>query len=456
MLTRLTTIAFLIAPLWGTDIRLRLGNQTVVIPLETYVAGVLAGESGGFRSTEALKAMAVAARTYGVRGVGRHGSQGYDLCATTHCQYYDTRSLTPRVQAAVDETEGELLWYEGKVAFATYSRNCGGRTEAGSEAYLKSHDDPYCAREPWEFSATGAEIVNALLHSGLHVPQAIDRIAVSERTGSGRAQTVALSGRGESTAMSGQTLRLALGRSLGWTSLRSESWNVRTNADRFVFQGKGGGHGIGLCQIGADQMGAGGNNYRKILSFYYPGTKVGLTGAGLDWTRLAGQWTTLLTMRPDRDRPLLAEAERLRQSIELRSAVELRVYPDVATFRNATGEPGWVAAVTQGHRIHLQPSSSAATLRHEFLHIMVEEQAAPGLPVWFREGLVGVLAHENQGPALAIEDLALRQRTDPKQARAGYAAAVRRVSELVSKYGQATVMGWLKTGLPARLPVVRT
>lgn len=114
-------------------------------------------------------------------------------------------------------------------------------------------------------------------------------------------------------------------------------------------------------------MGAEGRGYREILAFYYVGVEVGTTASGLSWSRLSGDGIALFTTQPAHDGAVLATAER-----ELRAAtqrtnwsappgIELRVYPDVESFRNATGEPGWVAAFTQGRRIQLQP---AAMLRN--------------------------------------------------------------------------------------------
>ena len=100
------------------------GGKVVEMPLEKYVAGVLAGESSVFRSEEALKAMAVAARTYAVRLRGRHAKDGFDFCATTHCQRVNLKAITPRFDAIADATAGELLWFEGKPAFACYTRDC--------------------------------------------------------------------------------------------------------------------------------------------------------------------------------------------------------------------------------------------------------------------------------------------------------------------------------------------
>src|ERR1035438_3601447 len=101
-----------------------------------------------------------------------------------------------------------------------------------------------------------------------------------------------------------------------------------------------------------------------------------------------------MTTQSERDGTLLATAERQAKEIaELYGwtapgGVEIRVYPNVETFRNATGEPGWVAARTSGRRIHLQPAAVLrarraldSTVHHEVLHVFVETQAAPGIPV---------------------------------------------------------------------------
>ena len=104
---------------------------TVALPLEDYVAGVLAGESSVFSSAESLKAMAVTARSFAARFRGRHQSEGFDFCDTTHCQDLRLTAVTLRLQEAAQATEGELLWFEGEPAATYYHRHCGGTTEAG-------------------------------------------------------------------------------------------------------------------------------------------------------------------------------------------------------------------------------------------------------------------------------------------------------------------------------------
>jgi stage II sporulation protein D len=138
--------------------------------------------------------------------------------------------------------------------------------------------------------------------------------------------------------------------------------------------------------------------------------------------------------------------------------VEIRLYPDLDSFRNITGEPGWVAARTDGRRVHLQPAAVLrshgaleSTVRHEMLHVVVESQAAAGLPVWFREGLVEYLAGPGKHAAGAVSermDRGVRQRAIPAEARRAYEQAAGRVAELVARYGEAVVLGWLRSGLP--------
>src|SRR5262249_44004320 len=149
----------------------------------------------------------------------------------------------------------------------------------------KSHPDPYCANAMWQWIADPLRVVEALGRAGLRGPARIDRIAIVERTASGRARTLALGGGGESVRIAASTFRFAMGRELGWSTVRSDAYEIRG----LIFEGHGSGHGVGLCQVGADRLGAAGRSYRDILAFYYPGTAVGVTARGLSWQRLGGE-----------------------------------------------------------------------------------------------------------------------------------------------------------------------
>lgn len=445
---RLLALALAVAGIAGAQstVRVRIEGRTVDLPRERYVAGVLAGEVSVFRSDEALKAMAVAARTYAFRERGRHSADGHDFCATTHCQRLDLDAITPRLEAIAAATVGETLWRDGRPALTLYSLDCGG--------------DPYCRRAgslTWTWSAEPRRIVEALARSQLRAPADLRSIEVVRRTASGRAQTLALVGT-PTARISAESFRLAIGRELGWNTVRSDLYDV----GGLVFHGRGAGHGEGLCQRGADQMGVEGRGYRDILAFYYPGAAVGLTARGISWQRMCGSAVCLESANPQQDRDVLAKAERLaawlsgRLPWPLPPGVDIRVYPDLDAFRNATGDPGWVAAHTTGRRIHLQPprllrrlDALDRTLRHELLHVAIEAQAAADLPVWFHEGLVvyleGGAAPGNRIPT----DAELRQTHDENAARRAYEMAGRAVAGLARRYGRDAIFDWLKRGLPA-------
>ena len=476
---RITAGALLVAvPLAAqtSSVKVRIGAITETMPLERYVAAVLAGESSVFHSGEALKAMAVAARTYAVRLRRRHAAEGFDFCATTHCQHIDMSALKPALNAAAADTASELLWFEGKPAYTPYTRDCGGRTEdAGAvwpdlaAPYLLSLRDPYCARDGfsgWHWRLQPAEALAALRQAGLRAPLRLERIHILTQTSSGRAAVLMLSGGGELVRMDASSFRFAIGRALGWNLLPGDLYGIRESVSETVFYGRGAGHGVGLCQHGAEQMGLAGRTYREILAAYYPGTSLGVTARGISWQRLSGDSIVLLTTEPARDRPVLATAEselrRVEQRLRLRLAepVELRIYPDLDRFRNATGEPGWVAARSDRHCVEMQPAAALerrgvldTTLRHELLHVVVEQQGGTA-PLWFREGLAGYLEQSAAAPLdlhapLRIPAEAdLRQRADEQRARKAYADATRAVGILAARYGETMVFDWLKRGLP--------
>jgi stage II sporulation protein D len=441
---------------------------TITVPLEEYVAGVLAGESVGFRSAQSLAAMAVAGRTYAVRYQGRHKSDGYDFCDTTHCQDLRIGAVSERLQQAAESTEGELLWFEGAPAATFYGRDCGGVTEAGVRVwpdlkapYLQSHDDPHCrAQSGWSSAIRKQDLRSALAASG--IAARLDSLRVAGRTPSGRALRLDAGGR----AISASSLRFAVGRALGWNQVRSDLYELTDSGDRFLFEGRGSGHGVGLCQAGAARMGEDGRSYRQILEFYYPGTKLGVSAQGFTWQSLGGERIEVLTTRPGDDRSLVALADRLALMAEQRTGLRweasprLRVYPTVAAFRDATGEPGWVAASTRGRVIRLQPVAALrsrgvleSTLQHELLHALVESKARAGLPLWFREGVVQFLTTSQRSKVkgqkskvIPPEDAAfLRGREEAQRA---YAAALDCVAELVGRHGEAAVLSWIERGLP--------
>ena len=120
--------------------------------VEEYTAAVVQGETAGDMPAEALRAMAVAARTYATHFRGRHKAEHFDFCDSTHCQFVNA-NVAPAVVAAAEQTRGELLWDHGKPVAAYYHQDCGGKTEAASNVWPKADgagsdtlNDPYCVR----------------------------------------------------------------------------------------------------------------------------------------------------------------------------------------------------------------------------------------------------------------------------------------------------------------------
>jgi stage II sporulation protein D len=354
---------------------------TALMPMEEYIAGVLAGEAGNFKSDEALKAMAVAARTYAMHFGSRHALDGFDFCDTTHCQDLRIAGIDAHLRRIADATAGEVLWYDGEPAATYYYANCGGTTEDGhyilgnDEApapYLKQHSDRYCIRDggaQWNSEISKHELQAALAEDGINTPGKIRSITVLHRTSSGRVEFLRIAGSSDVT-VSALLFRSAIGRHIGWERLKSNWYDVSVRGDQIVFHGRGRGHGVGLCQIGAEVMGEEGHSYREILAFYYPGTRLGVSAQGIAWQQLANEDLELLTTRPDRDRSLLPVATRFMHESEestgfvYRTKPRLKVYATVAEFRNSTGEPGWVAASTRGRTVQMQPPICCATREH--------------------------------------------------------------------------------------------
>jgi len=450
---------------------------TLSLPLEDYVAAVLAAEAGNFDSDQALQAMAVAARTFAVHFRGRH--PGFDFCDTTHCQDFRFSGIDDRIRAAVDATEGELLWYQGTTAATYYHQNCGGRTASGHDvwptnkfSYLREQVDPYCSRNSsgsWQSVISKSDLQQALRSGDLHVPDEWQTVEVLKRTPGGRAVQLGLvSKTGTPVRISASSFRFAVDRSLGWNQIRSDFYEVRDSGQQLVFSGRGAGHGVGLCQAGALEMGHEGKGYRDILSFYYPGTSVGLTAQGFSWESRSNERLELVSTRAKQDERLLEIANQMMRQAEERSGLRfdfhprLKIYPSIETYRDSTGEPGWVAASTRGQTIRLQPAEILQgqailrrTLRHEFLHQLIEARARPGIPLWFREGLTLYLADNPEPqagelPPAKLEDV-LAHSHDRNELQMAYSTAKLNVATLIQHNGKEAVLGWLSTGLPTEI-----
>jgi stage II sporulation protein D len=214
----------------------------VRMDLETAVASVVQAESAPDTPLEALKAQAVASRSYFAAARGRH--RDFDMCDTTHCQFLreppPTDSYASRAALA---TRGQVLAYREQTVAAMFTRSCGGRTRTPQEVGLSTHGYPYFA---------------AVCDYCLRHPTRWER-RVSPEDAAGLQQ------RGEAS-------RLEVDRRLGWDAIPSNNFTARSDAQGTVLEGSGEGHGIGLCQAGAKAMAQSGATFREILDHYYPNT----------------------------------------------------------------------------------------------------------------------------------------------------------------------------------------
>jgi len=434
------------------------------VALEDYVAAAVQGESAGAMPAEALKALAIAARSYAVKTRARGEYELVDSTADQHLNF----DVSASSRSAAQATAGEMLWVKGRLLTAYHHASCGGRTEAAAALWpdeaspaLTSHEDVYCPRrtQPWRTQLSRAQVDEALRAASVVLPKGWLSLRVSERDASGRARLLMADG----ARLSASTLRTALGRAKGWATLKSDLYELTQHGDQFIFIGRGLGHGVGLCQTGAAEMAAEGRSQREILAYYYPGALVGKNAQGMAWLEDKLERWTLRAMNAADLQRLRVEVDAASREVEARSGLTIarttiELYDDTAIFRDATGEPGWAAASTRGDRVSLQPSKILgarlhATLRHELTHRAIEGAAAEGEPLWWREGLALVWSEEplSASPRRMTKqevNAAIAGRRTQAAQRAAYAEAQRMALELEKKYGRAQLLQWLRHGLP--------
>ena len=473
----------------AADLRVAAGRMSVVaaIDVETYVRGVLAGEAATFSNPNALAAMAILARTWALRSRGRHRAEGFDFCSLTHCQFFrppqEGSGETSLVQKAVRDTAGLVLKYDGELIDAYYSANCGGATATAGDVwpgsgrpYLRSVRDPYCAgdaQSSWTRLVPWNELRAALATKD---GSAFRDLTIDGHDQSGRVRTLRLIGDLPRRIDAGE-FRYALNRKLGWNTLKSSLFTIEPQGDAVIFRGRGLGHGVGLCQAGAEQMGRLGIGYDRILAQYFPGTELAKAETRPPARVLSSEHFDLFY--PSSEEGLVAKAlrllERFRERLGGRAAalparLTVRTWATTAEFMHATGQPGWVSGSNDGRVIELQPLSVlesrgnlSATLHHELLHVLIRRIRAPDVPRWYEEGLILFLTGEKLGeipgstPVAPPSDEAFTSPHSANEMRRTYAWARQRVMDLARRKGEAALwqflehpteddLRWLKNG----------
>jgi stage II sporulation protein D len=264
-------------------------NRVEAMPMEEYVAGVVAGEMKNYWPREALAAQAVVARTFALKALeqGRgKGPMGSDIEAGFRtAQEYKPENVNDAIRSAVRETRGKVLTYKGELIDAWFHSNAGGMTALAKEGLnFRGPEPPYTVvkKSPdmtsdvpaqdrvWSATFTTAEIEAALRKIGVPV-SGIQDMVVAKRGPSGRAQTISIRHSGGELTIGGNDLRVALDpmrmRSNLITSLEVRDGQVSMS-------GKGFGHGVGMSQWGAHNMAKAGRRHEEICTYYFKDVRV--------------------------------------------------------------------------------------------------------------------------------------------------------------------------------------
>lgn len=302
-----------------------------VLPFEEYLYGVVPNEIEAYSNIEAIKAQAIAARTYSYKYINKHASNGFNLCSTTDCQVYKGYSSeSTATNKAVDETKNMVVTYNGSIAETLYFSSDGGKTEAavnvwGNDVpYLQSVEDKYESGKSyqynWKLTYTVDEISQKLKSKGIGTVTSMEITKYSE---AGRPIEIIVKGtlKPEGIVITKDGCRTFLGLYSQWYTMTTNadlnvsvnnkevstqlsqvkvktatgqttytdpdqkvtivgangaSTTVSASPTEYYFVGKGWGHSVGMSQEGAKGMANAGYTYDQILEHYYTGTKISL------------------------------------------------------------------------------------------------------------------------------------------------------------------------------------
>jgi stage II sporulation protein D len=391
------------------------GYTIVTLPLEVYVSRVLAGEAARESPPAALEALAITVRTFALANRGRHHADGFDLCDQTHCQVL--RPATAGTERAANATAGRVLVvHDTAVASVFYSASCGGRTEipsavwpgAENPSYLPSHRDAACRGAPlWSAELRSSDLMRALRAAGFAGTTLRD-LRIASRNTSGRVARLHVVGL-RPDRISGQELRVAVGRTLGWQYIKSTVFEIQKNGDLYRFSGRGSGHGVGLCVIGSARLAAEGSTVADILGRYFPGLTISQSTPMAD--PVATPNPEMVVALPEGDEgeraAVLKEALRSRDELARTLGVPLprivlRFLATTDEYERATGRAWFTSAALVDGEVHLLPlvilrerGVLERVLRHELVHVLTDSVLAER-PMWVREGAATYFSGEQQ------------------------------------------------------------
>ncbi|MBU5336908.1 stage II sporulation protein D [Intestinibacter bartlettii] len=268
-------------------------NKTEKMDIETFLYGVVATEMSSEFSEEALKAQAVAARTYIIYKMENNMTQGHNgayICTNSnHCQAYASynelkkqrgedwiKESYPKIKKAVDDTKGHILTYDDKAILPLYFSTSSGMTENSEEVfsaqypYLKSVSSPYEEQSPkyyTELKVNKSDFISLLKKNYSSISISSENlnkvVKILSRTTAGSVNIIKVGNK----ELTGRNIRTIFG-------LNSSNFDIEFNGDTVVFKVKGYGHGVGMSQWGAEGMAQKNYKYDDILFHYYTDTKI--------------------------------------------------------------------------------------------------------------------------------------------------------------------------------------
>jgi stage II sporulation protein D len=269
-----------------------------LLSVEQYLKGVIPKEmplGEGDEYLEALKAFTICARTYTVSKIKENKKQ-YDVFADTRDQVYGGTGVEKDiVNKVIDETRNLILTYNDEPAVTFYSSTCGGHTEDAENVFpgmnfpylkgVRDGDEPYCSISPkfmWTEIISEKTFIQRLVDSGYldNSNYSVKDITINSTFRSGRINELEIDLMGDnnnsrSVRLYGNNIRYVIRTADNKSILESNNFAIRKDSDdNIIINGRGYGHGVGLCQWGALAQSRAGKKFEEILEFYYPGTKV--------------------------------------------------------------------------------------------------------------------------------------------------------------------------------------
>lgn len=264
------------------NVRIQRTNGSIdTVPFESYIIGVLAGEMPANFELEALKAQALATRSYVLKKMEQNKNNDYDIVDTVMNQVYLDESQMKekwkdqyeeklqKITKAVNDTQGEYIAYNGEVIQAFFFSTSSGKTENSEEVFQESL--PYLRSVDSTWDSDVSPVFNEIykftleeFYQKLNLPYEEKlQINIVDTTSTGRIKNIEINR--QKFKASDLTKLL---------NLRSTYFNIEQNGNIITIQTKGYGHGVGMSQYGAQAMALKGYNYQEIIKYYYQNVEI--------------------------------------------------------------------------------------------------------------------------------------------------------------------------------------